>query len=103
MNSKDNEELKNKKKAKKPNGTTKISAEIKNIGKDGETEIARVQERNLDTKTNTDSERGFELNLKIGEVKGNLSLADIIRKQSKGDQKKCTRIIESQSSCWPVF
>jgi hypothetical protein len=69
-------------------GTTKISAKIEKIDKNAEAEFSRIHEKDVDPQENTDSERNFELKLNIKELKGSVSLADVIKKKSKGGPKK---------------
>ena len=69
-------------------GSTRISAKIDKIDKDAEAEFSRVHEKDVEAGEEKDSERDFHLKLNIKEVKGSISLADIIKKKSKGGPKK---------------
>lgn len=69
-------------------GTTRISAKIDEIAREGKAEVARVHEKNVDPQEEKYSDRDFELKLNIKEVKGSISLADIIKEKTSGGQKK---------------
>ncbi len=82
--SKEKKDKNRKDKKSGKNGRTRISAKIEKIEKNAEAEMARIHEKDVETNENTDSERDFELKLNIKELKGTISLADVIKKKSRG-------------------
>ena len=76
-----------KKEKERKSRTTRIDAEIETIGRQGEAEISRQNLSDVPSGEEPGSDRDYRLNLKINEVKGTLSLADMIVKKSRGAKK----------------
>lgn len=71
----------NEKSLKKNETTNMISAEIEEI--DGNAKIARLQEINVEPGDSKDPGKGTIINIKAKKIKGDLSLADILREKSE--------------------
>lgn len=72
-------------------GRTEISAEIEKIGRNADTKLSRVQEKNYDSNgTGTPDEPGrdFYADLKIKNLEGTVSLADIIKEKTVPAKKR---------------
>jgi hypothetical protein len=72
----------------KPKVHTQISAEIETIDKGAEAKLSRVQEKDVELSETDNPSRDFEGGIKVKNLKGTLSLADIIKENTRTTKKR---------------